>query len=36
MPASPINMSPAVRDHLPRVYVPNLRSNDVYVIDQES
>ena len=26
-------MSPAVRGHLERVYVPNLRSNDVYVID---
>src|SRR5439155_338000 len=28
-------MSPAVADALPRVYVPNLRSNDVYVIDPE-
>ena len=26
-------MSPAVADALPRVYVPNLQSNDVYVID---
>jgi len=26
-------MSPAVRDDLVRVYVPNLRSDDVYVID---
>jgi YVTN family beta-propeller protein len=26
-------MSPAVKDHLARVYVPNLRSNEVYVID---
>lgn len=26
-------LSPAVKDHLPRVYVPNLQSNDVYVID---
>jgi YVTN family beta-propeller protein len=26
-------LSPAVADALPRVYVPNLRSNDVYVID---
>ena len=25
--------SPAVADALPRIYVPNLRSNDVYVID---
>jgi YVTN family beta-propeller protein len=25
--------SPAVKGHLERVYVPNLRSNDVYVID---
>src|SRR5450830_1366357 len=30
------NMSPVVKDHLRRVYVPNLRSNDVYVIDQDS
>ncbi len=29
----PANLSPAVRDDLPRVYVPNLRSGDVYVID---
>ncbi len=26
-------MSPAVKDHLPRVYVPNRKSNDVTVID---
>jgi YVTN family beta-propeller protein len=26
-------MSPAVSGHLPRVYVPNLQTNDVYVID---
>src|SRR5206468_12416621 len=26
-------MSGAVADALPRIYVPNLRSNDVYVID---
>jgi hypothetical protein len=26
-------MSPAVADALPRIYVPNLRSNDDYVID---
>jgi YVTN family beta-propeller protein len=26
-------MSPVVKDHLQRVYVPNLRSNEVYVID---
>ena len=26
-------LSPAVADALPRVYVPNLKSNDVYVID---
>jgi YVTN family beta-propeller protein len=26
-------LSPAVADALPRVYVPNLQSNDVYVID---
>ena len=26
-------LSPAVQGHLPRVYVPNLQSNDVYVID---
>ena len=29
----PANLQPAVREHLERVYVPNLRSNDVYVID---
>lgn len=27
------NLSPAVADALPRVYVPDVRSNDVYVID---
>jgi YVTN family beta-propeller protein len=27
------HMSPTVRDDLERIYVPNLRSNDVYVID---
>ena len=27
------HMSPSVRDDLERIYVPNLRSNDVYVID---
>lgn len=27
------NLSPVVKDHLQRVYVPNLRSNEVYVID---
>ncbi|WP_354687349.1 YncE family protein [Cupriavidus necator] len=27
------HLSPAVAEALPRVYVPNLRSNDVYVID---
>ena len=26
-------LSPAAAEALPRVYVPNLRSNDVYVID---
>jgi len=26
-------LQPALREHLERVYVPNLRSNDVYVID---
>lgn len=26
-------MSPELADHLPRIYVPNLRSHDVYVID---
>lgn len=30
------HLSPTVRDHLARVYVPNLRSNDVYVIDPAS
>jgi YVTN family beta-propeller protein len=29
----PDKLSPAVANALPRVYVPNLRSNDVYVID---
>jgi YVTN family beta-propeller protein len=29
----PSHLSPAVKDHLERVYVPNLRSNDVDVID---
>jgi YVTN family beta-propeller protein len=29
------HLSPAVADALPRVYVPNLQSNDVYVIDPE-
>jgi YVTN family beta-propeller protein len=29
-------MSPAVGADLPRVYVPNLQSNDVYVIDPET
>jgi len=29
----PANLQLEVRDHLERVYVPNLRSNDVYVID---
>jgi YVTN family beta-propeller protein len=33
---SPAHLSPATKDHLPRVYVPNLRSNDVYVIDPET
>ncbi|AMO92791.1 lactonase, 7-bladed beta-propeller family protein [Collimonas fungivorans] len=27
------HLSPVVADALPRIYVPNLRSNDVYVID---
>jgi YVTN family beta-propeller protein len=27
------HFSPAVKDALPRIYIPNLRSNDVYVID---
>jgi YVTN family beta-propeller protein len=30
---APSRMNPAVKDHLERVYVPNLRGNDVYVID---
>jgi YVTN family beta-propeller protein len=30
------HFSSAVRDDLPRVYVPNLRSNDVYVIDPQT
>ena len=30
---APDRMSPAVRDDPERIYVPNLRSNDVYVID---
>ena len=30
------HLSPAVAGALPRVYVPNLRSNDVYVIDPAS
>jgi YVTN family beta-propeller protein len=30
---APGKMSPAVAGHLERIYVPNLRSNDVYVID---
>ena len=29
-------LSPAVRDALPRIYVPNLRSHDVSVIDPET
>ena len=29
----PTHLSPALKDDLERVYVPNLRSNDVYVID---
>lgn len=29
----PEHVSTALREHLQRVYVPNLRSNDVYVID---
>jgi len=32
----PTHLSPSVGDHLERVYVPNLRSNDVYVIDPAS
>jgi YVTN family beta-propeller protein len=31
--ARPDKLSPAVAQALPRVYVPNLKSNDVYVID---
>ena len=31
--AGPNKLSETVRDALPRVYVPNLQSNDVYVID---
>src|SRR5499427_11135818 len=30
----PDKLSPAVANALPRVYVPNLKSNDVWVIDQ--
>jgi YVTN family beta-propeller protein len=30
------HLSPAVADALPRVYVPNLQSNDVYVINPET
>jgi YVTN family beta-propeller protein len=30
---TPDKMSPVVKDDLERIYVPNLRSNDVYVID---
>ena len=30
---TPAHLSPAVRDALPRVYVPQVMSNDVYVID---
>ncbi len=30
------HLSPAVADALPRVYVPNVKSNDVYVIDPAS
>ena len=29
----PAHLSPAVKGHLERVYVPNLRSNDIWVID---
>lgn len=32
----PGHLSPAVQKDLPRVYVPNLRSNDVYVIDPDT
>ena len=31
--SAPDKMSPALADHLARIYVPNLRGNDVYVID---
>src|SRR5215472_17177161 len=31
--AGPNQLSPTVSDALPRVYVPNVKSNDVYVID---
>src|SRR6516162_2513819 len=31
--AGPGKLSPTVSDALPRVYVPNVKSNDVYVID---
>lgn len=31
--AGPNRLSPTVSDALPRVYVPNVKSNDVYVID---
>ena len=30
------HLSPVVRDHLARIYVPNLRSDDVYVVDPET
>ncbi len=30
---SPAHLSATVKNHLSRIYVPNLRSNDVYVID---
>ena len=33
---SPAHLSPAVRNALSRVYVPNVRSDDVYVIDPAS
>ncbi len=33
---TPDKLSPAVKDDLERVYVPNLRSNDVYVIDPQA
>ncbi|HEX5687347.1 MAG TPA: YncE family protein [Ideonella sp.] len=29
-------VSPALADHLERIYVPNLRSNDVYVVDPQT